>query len=210
MSIIMENDETTTPDVEPEADKSIGKTLSTGNEDEKGVPYHRFKEVNDNYKATKAEIEALKEQLANLKPAKPEEAEKEPETWKEVEERATKRALAEMKKANETERAKQAEIDASIENGFEQLKALGQNITPEIEKAVLEQIVKTGNSVHEAYIAIKEKIVKSETAKQIKDEAYIPEAKGKGDKQNEVAVPYNMLKTHTTEQIVAWMKAQKK
>lgn len=207
----MQNDVNTNPEVEPETDPSIGEQNPTGNaEEERAIPYSRFKEINDGYKATKAELETLKGELAQLKTSKPEAEEKEPETWKEVEERAAKRAIEEMQKLTKAEREKQDAIDADIERGFTQLKALGQKITPEVEKQVLEHIVKTGDSVHDAYISIREKALKSETVKQIKDEGYIPEARGKGDKPNDIAIPYKMLKTHSTEQLVEWAKNQKK
>lgn len=201
----MANDEKINPEVEPETDPSIGETNPTGNAEEQTIPYYRFKEVNDGFKATKAELQSLREEMDKLKTSKPEEEEKEPETWKEVEERAAKRALSEFKRIQETERAKQEEIDKSIEQGFKQLKSLGQEITPAVEKTVLERMVKTGESVHDAYISIKSELSKESKSKQIKDEGYIPESKGTEAKQG-LGISYKQLRTLSTEQLVELAK----
>lgn len=201
----MENDVNENPDVQQDGGSSAAGIKGTGNEEERTIPYDRFKEVNDSYKAVKAETEELKEEIAKLKTSKPEEEEKEPETWKEVEERAAKRALNEFKRIQETERAKQEEIDKSIEQGFKQLKSLGQEITPAVEKTVLERMVKTGESVHDAYISIKSELSKESKSKQIKDEGYIPESKGTEAKQG-LGISYKQIRTLSTEQLVELAK----
>lgn len=202
----MENDETMAPEDEQDIDSSIDETNKSGNAEEKAIPYHRFKEVNDSYKATKAEIEALKEQIANLKPTT--EEEKEPETWKEVEERAAKRAIAEFKKERQIESQKEAEMEEVIDKGFEQLERLGQKITPEIKKAVLTEIVKTGDSVHDAYISIQSQLKKKDTSDQIKVEGALPNSKGIEAKG--IAIPYKDLHNLSMEQLIARAQNHKK
>ncbi len=206
MSIIMENDAIQDPDVKPAVDPSIDETKETGNEEEQAIPYYRFKEVNSKFKETKNELESLKQELAALKTSKPVE-EKEPETWKEVEERAAKRAIDAIDKRLSAEAQQQQEIEQSIDRSFEQLKALGQKITPEVRKSVLEEIVKTGDSVHDAYISVQTRNLKKETSDQIKVEGQLPTSRGNEAKT--IDIPYKDLHRLSTDQLIARIQNKK-
>lgn len=204
----MENDENKNPDVPQDADPSIEQTKDTVNEEERTIPYARFKEINDGYKQTKAELESLKGELETLKTSKPKEEVKEPETWEEVEERAAKRAISQIEAKLKAERQQEAETEKVIEKGFDQLVALGQKITPEVKKQVLEEIVKTGDSVHDAYLAVKSKIEKKETSDQIKVEGQLPTSKGGEDKH--IAIPYKDIHRLSMDQLIARAQNTKK
>lgn len=202
----MSNDAIQDPDVEQVADPSVGETKETGNEEEQSIPYYRFKEVNSKFKKTKNELESLKQEIASLKTAQPQE-EKEPETWKEVEERAANRAINALEKKLNAERQQQDEIEESIDRSFEQLKALGQKITPEVKKAVLEEIVKTGDNVHEAYISVQTRASKKETSDQIKVEGQLPTSRA--SEVNHIDIPYKDIHRLSTDQLIARIQNKK-
>lgn len=197
----MENDETKDADTQSEDGSSTDQ--NAGNE-ESAIPYYRFKEINDKYKDTKSELQTLKEEIATLKPK---EEEKEPETWREVEERAAKKAISAIESKLNAERQQQSEAEQVIEKGFDQLKALGQKITPEIRKSVLEEIVKTGNSVHEAFINVKTRTDKKDTSDQIKVEGQLPTSKGNED--NKISIPYKDIHRLSTDQLIARIQNRK-
>jgi chromosome segregation ATPase len=198
----MSNDAIQDPEVnvKPVADPSVGETKETGNEEEQAIPYYRFKEVNSKFKETKSELESLKQELATLKTAQPQE-EKEPETWKEVRESAADLAVKRLEAKMQAEAQQQNEIEESIDRSFDQLKALGQKITPEVRKSVLEEIVKTGDSVHDAYISVQTRTLKKETSDQIKVEGQLPTSRGSED--NHIDIPYRDLHRLSTDQLIA-------
>lgn len=147
---------------------------STDNQTPEGginVPFHehpRFKELIDEKNTLKAEIETLKTRIT------PQE-EPEPATWKEVEERAVKKATEQMQSVRQKEIEAEELQERIIENGFKQLESLGRTITPEDRKAVLTSMVETGNeSVIDTYLKI-QKQAKTDERKEL---GSLPTSKG--------------------------------
>lgn len=202
----MENDEKTNPESEQEvAPSATDQTPAEVSEDEKPpveapVPYSRFKEVIEEKNSFKTELEQMKQEIEELKTAK--EPEPEPTTYQEVEERAVKKALTQFEKRQMEAEAKDREQEQAIETKFEQLKAIGQNITPEIRKEVLTEMVKTGNTdVVATFLEIKKNLDKTSKAETQKKEGFVPPS-GKGSAASK-GFSYKELRRQSLEDILA-------
>ena len=184
----MENDEKTTPEGTPEAEPSTVEQIpAEGSEADKtpegeAVPYSRFKEVIEDKNALKESVETLKEDIKALKQQQPPVEEEEPLDWKEAEKRTVDKAVAKIQGDLKTRAEQDQAQERVIENSFTQLKAMGQEITPDVKKAVLTQMIKSGSEdVFDTYLKIKEQSVKTEKTEEIKKEGFVPPSqKGSG------------------------------
>jgi len=167
---------------------------------EQQIPYERFKEVVEERNQDRQTLAQLKEEIETLKTSLPKEPETEPADWKEVKARAVKEATTLMEQKLLKERHEQEQQEQTIEAGFEKLTALGQKITPEVRKAVLTEMVKTGDDVYDTYLKIKEKADKSEKTQQLK-EGTLPE--GKGTDNTQVGLTYKQLHSMSIDDIIA-------
>jgi len=166
------------PEENPEAAPSAAdQTTPEGSEAvktpaEDSVPYARFKEVIEEKNSFKAELGQMREEIESLKAKEPE---PEPTTFQEVEDRAIKKALTQFEKRQAESQEKEREQEQAIENKFEQLKQIGQDITPELRKAVLTEMVRTGNDdVVATFLEVKKSLDKSSKSETLKKEGFIP------------------------------------
>ncbi len=181
----METDVNTNPESQGDTQSDVKTNADAGSEAVKtpaggeAISYGRFKEVVEEKNELKHGIETLKQQIAELKTTlQPKVEEKEPETWKEVEERATKRAVREIEEKTAKERAAEDAQERAIESQFDHLKAFGEKITPEVKREVLTEMIKTGNGdVIAVYRGVKDQMAKQSKTEQQKQEAGIPNSK---------------------------------
>lgn len=176
----MENETTTPEETQEDSPLESEQTTDTGSEavktqSEDTIPLHRFSEKVEEANTYKTKVEALESEIESLKSKEPEETE--PSDWKEVESRAVEKATAKMKADLLDEEEKDRKEEMAIETSFAQLKQIGQDITPEIKKAVLEQMIQTGKSVIDVYSEVKTKIDKDTKTAQIKSESKTPSSK---------------------------------
>ena len=161
-------------------DSSTGKTNDAGDGettplDTDAVPYSRFKEVNDELKATRDEVNSLKEAVASLKPKEQEEEYQDPATWKEAEERFTSKALAKMREEFSREQKEELRIEQGLEKTFDHLSELGHKITPEIRKGVYERMIKTGSDdVIATFAQYSQEQTKLEKGQQQRSGGFVP------------------------------------
>ena len=174
---------------------------------EKTVPYERFHEIVEERNEFKTNLEKMREEIETLKTSLPKEVEPDPADWKEVKERAVKEAISKMEEKYQKTRQEEEEQEEAIESQFEKLSALGQTITPEVRKAVLTEMVKTGNDVFETYLSVKEKLDKSEKTQQLKEDN-IPAGKG-GTDNNTVGLTYKQLHSMSIDDIIARSEGKK-
>jgi len=216
----METDEKTIPDEKQEGIKSDTKTNNVaGSEpaktptadegEEHPIPYYRFREVVTQRNDLREENSALKREMDGLKTSKlKEEEESEPATWKEVEERATQKALSKMKDEWAKDKTETAETEAMIERDFTRLEAVGQKVTPELKKATLEEMVKTGGDVFDAFLVVKGKFEKSEKTKQLKEDGTVPESH-RSLEDNKGSIPYKQIHNLSMDQLIEIAKTKK-
>lgn len=150
-------------------DDSVSEDAKTPSED-KEPPFHEH----PRWQQLQEEKAQLEERLAILEASQSQEEDKEPTTWQEAEKRAVEKATAKVR-AELQEQAKQEAAEGElIEKGFENLKRLGNKITPKIKSAILRDIVKTGDTVYDAFIRYQTQTQKQTQAQQQKAEAGIP------------------------------------
>src|SRR3990167_2407489 len=161
-------------------DSSTGETNDAGDGettplDTDAVPYSRFKEVNDELKATRVEINSLKEAVASIKPKEQEEEYQDPATWKEAEERFTSKALAKMREEFNREQQEELRIEQSLEKTLDHLSTIGHEITPAIRRAVYEQMIKTGSDdVFATFVQYSQEQTKQQKGQQQRSEGFVP------------------------------------
>ena len=205
----MENIDETTPEVKQETTPSVGKqTTPEGSEAEKTpegesqVPYERFKEVIDDKNKLKGDLETLREDIKTLKQQQPEKEEEDPADWKEAENRAVKKAVTQIREENQKTSEQEQAQEKAIEKNFDQLKSMGQEITPDIKKAVLTKMIETGSEdVFGAYLKIKEQTVKAEKTEEIKKGGFVPSSQ-KGSGAGNPGLPYKQLRGMSLDEIV--------
>ena len=197
-----EDSQETTPSVEEtNPDESVSEDEKTQS-DKDSIPYYRFKEKVDEVNEVKSTLETLKEDMETLKQQQPEKEEEEPTTWKEMEERAVSKAVKEM----EGRQAKTSEADVAqeraIDKSFDHLQKLGNDITPDVKKQVLEQMIKTGNEdVVGNYLQIKDQVDKQIKSEQTKQDGFIPSS-DKGADVERPAVSYESIRGKSVIDIV--------
>ena len=204
----MENDEQKTPEETPETEPStVEETPPEGSEadktpEEEAVPYSRFKEIIEEKNSLKDDLTTLKEDIATLKQGQKPEVEEEPLDWKEAEKRTVDKAVAKIKGELETKAEQDQAQDRAIENSFTQLKTMGQEITPTVKKAVLTEMIKSGNEdVFATYLKIKEQSVKDTKVEEIKEKGFIPPSQ-KGSGAGTGGLSYDQLKAMSMDEIV--------
>ncbi len=187
-----------TPPTE-ETTPSVEETGSTEPDEKDPVPYGRFKEVIDEKNQSKSDIETLKTEVQALKDLKT--PEEEPADWKEAESRAVNKAVGKVKEEMKiTADAETAREDA-IEKGFDQIKGLGQEITPEIRKATLENMVKTGEDVYDSFLKVKQQASKTEQTETQKKEGFVPPST-KGTEGPGSEIDYKEIKSKSLDQLM--------
>ena len=205
----MENDEQKTPEETPETEPStVEETPPEGSEavettpEEEAVPYSRFKEVIADKNALKDDIATLREDIATLKQSQTPAEEDEPIDWKEAEKRTVDKAVAQMKGELNTKAEQDNAQDRAVENSFTQLKAMGQEITPTVKKAVLTEMIKSGNEdVFATYLKLKEQFVKTEKTEEQKKEGFVPSSQ-KGGGTGTGGLSYQQLRAMSLDDIV--------
>ena len=161
-------------------DSSTGETNDAGDGettplDTDAVPYARFKEVNDELKAARADITSLKEAVASIKPKEQEEEYQDPATWKEAEERFLSKAILKVKEEFNREQMQELKIEQGLEKTFDHLSALGHTITPEIRKGVYERMIKTGSDdVIATFAQYTQEQTKQQKGQQQRSEGFVP------------------------------------
>ena len=159
----------------PPVEETTPSVEETGEETpkEKGpVPYERFQEVIDDKNQFKSDLETLTKEVQGLKDLKT--PEEEPADWKEAETRTVDKAVTKIKGEMKVEADAEVAREEAIEKGFDQIKGLGQEITPEIRKATLEHMVKSGEDVYDSFLKVKQRSIKSEQLKTPKGEGFVP------------------------------------
>jgi hypothetical protein len=184
-------------------EKAVPSTENT----EQHIPYSRFAEVIEERNEFKTNLEKMREEIETLKTSLPKEPEPDPADWKEVKERAVKEAMSKMEEKYEKARIEEEKQEEAIESGFEKLTALGQTITPEVRKAVLTEMVKTGENVYDTYLSVKEKLDKTDKVKQLKEDN-IPAVKG-GTDNNTIGLTYKQLHSMSIDDIIARSEGKK-
>jgi len=160
-----------TPSVTEQTNADVGEDVKAPVAD--SVPYNRFKEVIDEKNSFKTELDMMKQEIESLKAVQ--EPEPEPTTYQEVEERAVKKAITQFERRQAETQAQDRAREEAIDNKFEQLKDIGQEITPDIRKAVLTKILETGNDDVVAHLLeVKKSLDKTSKAETLKKEGYIP------------------------------------
>ena len=173
------------------------------------IPYPRFKEVIEEKNSLKTDIEILRREIADLKQQQPLE-EEEPLDWKEAEQRTISKVLTEIERKNQERAEEDYRQEQEIENSFEQLKSIGQEITPTIKRAVLTEMIKTGDDdVFGTYLKIKEKLIKTEKTEQQKKEGFIPSSE-KGATAGKPGLSYKELKSKSLDEIIEQASKAKK
>ena len=153
-------------------DSSTDKTILSKPSD---VPYNRFKEVNDELKATRDEVNSLKEAVASLKPKEQEEEYQDPATWKEAEERFLSKAILKVKEEFSKEQKEDLLMEQKLEKTFDNLSALGHEITPSIRKTVYERMIKTGSDdVIATFAQYNQEQTKQQKGQQQRSEGFVP------------------------------------
>lgn len=210
----MENDELN-PEGEQGSDPSTEEqTIDEGSEpvetpSEGQVPYSRFQEVITEKNEMKETMETLKQDMETLKQQQPEKEEEEPTTWKEMEERAVSKAVDKMRGDIKTASEADSVQERAIEASFNNLRKLGNDITPAVEKQVLEQMIKTGNEdVVGNYLQIKDQADKSVKSEQVKQAGFIPSSE-KGADVERPAVSYESIQGKTPMDILREQETQK-
>jgi len=199
----MENetiDEKVIPEEQQESEPSADKQISENDFSEKGsIPIARFKEVIEEKNSYKNDLERMREDIELLKAAK--EPEPEPTTYQEVEERAVKKAMTQFEQRQAKAQAQERAQERAIESKFDQLKAIGQDVTPEIRKAILSEIVKTGNNdVVAHFLEVKKSLDKTSKDETRKKEGFIPPShKGSGAS---TGYSYKEIKNKSMDQIL--------
>ena len=178
----------TTPLVENQTPTEESELVKTP--DESSVPYSRFQEVVGDKNEFKTENERLKEELETLKAKEPEE---EPADWQEAEKRTVGKATAQMRSELKAEAEKNRAEEREIEKCFSQLKQMGQDVSDDTKKAVLEKMIETGGDVYGTYLEIKGTLDGQAKTEQIKAEGQIPSSQ-KGSEANTGRMSYERLR----------------
>ena len=153
-------------------DSSTDKTILSKPSD---VPYNRFKEVNDELKVTRDEVNSLKEAVASLKPKEQEEEYQDPATWKEAEERFLSKAILKVKEEFSKEQKEDLLMEQKLEKTFDNLSALGHEITLFIGKTVYERMIKTGSDdVIATFAQYNQEQTKQQKGQQQRSEGFVP------------------------------------
>jgi hypothetical protein len=200
----MEIDETTpeeqlesTPSVEKQNDSTVSEDENTL---EGPVPYSRFKEVIDEKNSFKTDLDSLKEEIANLKAKEPE-VEEEPSDWKELKERAVKEALTTFERKQLEKEQKAKEVDNQIADKLADLKAIGQEINPQIEKAIYAKLIETGSTdVVKTFLKVKAEMDKKIKTDEIKSNAQTPSS-NKGSEAKSFS--YNEIHNKSLDELLA-------
>lgn len=196
-----------TPEEEPESESSAEEqNADAGSEavetpsEENHVPYSRFKEANDR---NKAEIETLRGELDVLKQRQPEIEEEEPDDWKEARDRTVKATIAKMKAAEQKVAADKSAHEKLIERGFKQIKAMGGELTADMEKTVLKRMIETGaDDVFGTYLDTKAELAKATKGAQVKKEGFVPPSH-KGTVADKTAFNYKEIQGKSLDDLVA-------
>ena len=106
------------------------------------------------------------------------------------------------------DRVEQSETEALIERDFTRLEAVGQKVTPELKKATLEEMVKTGGDVFDAFLVVKGKFEKSEKTKQLKEDGTVPESH-RNLEDNKGSIPYKQIHNLSMDQLIEIAKTKK-
>ncbi len=203
----METDETKVEEEQSTSSSEETKIPSEGSEAEKTpegkdtVPYSRFKEVIDDKNELKSDLKILREDIETLQQQQ-ESKEEEPLDWKEAEKRTIDKAVSKIEKKAQEKADADYDQEQVIERSFEQLKEIGQEITPTIKRAVLTKMIETGNSdVLGTYLKIKEQTVKTEKTEIQKKEGFVPSS-DKGIVAGKTSIPYKQLRGTSLDDIV--------
>ena len=200
-------DEKTIPEEKQEATPSVEETNLKDT-----VPYERFKEVIDEKNEFKGDIKSLKESIETLKQSQQQkpEPEEEPLDWREAQSRTIKKAVSIVEKKAQEKADEDYQQEQKIETSFKQLKGIGQEITPEIKKAVLTKMIETGESdVFGTYLKIKEQTVKTEKTEIQKKEGFVPSSE-KATVAGKTSIPYKQLRNTSLDDIVEGASKAKK
>jgi len=175
----MPNDENKQVDGQPTESSAENKT------EEKTIPYERFQEVNEKFRASlneqtqlKTDLQSIREELESLK-LNQTEPEEELDwsnlTPKQFEERITAKTLKKIENEQKTLYKEQQLRDQEIAKSFAYLKQLGHNITEKTERDVLNKMIMTGsNDVLATYIENQAEFVRKTENEQIKQGAFVP------------------------------------
>ena len=192
----METDEKIIPE------ENQDTTPSVAEEKQESVPYSRFKEVIDQKNKMGDDVKFLREEFETFKQRQPEKEEEEPLDWRQAEERAVNKALLAMEKKNKESADKEHQNDLAIEKGFDQLIAMGKEVTPAIKKAVLTKMIQSGDTdVIDTFLSIEKKAEETDKVEQIKKEGAIPSSQ-KGSEAGKSNLPYKELRNKSLDEIV--------
>jgi len=192
-----EKQETTSSVDETKPDEYVREDEKTPS-GESPVPRWRVKELTDSNKALREDIEVFKQQQKKID----EENQAEPLDWKEAENRAVSKAVSKMEKKAQKIADARNKQDQMIERSFKQLKAIGQEITPAIEKVVMTELIKSGsNDVFGTYLKIKKQATKTEKTEQQKKEGFVPSSQ-KGSAAGQSGLSYKELRATSLDALV--------
>lgn len=206
----MESDETTAPEEEQETSQSEEEQIAdNGSEaeetlsDESQVPYSRFKEVIDSRNEFKTDIDTLKGEIEALKQQQPKEEEEEPLDWKEARQKTIDKAVATMEaKQQEIEKVKTIQ-GRLMEKRFQQLKSMGQDITPAMEKSVLKRLIETSSDdVIGTFLELQATQAKTTKGEQVKKEGFVPPSH-KGTVADKDAFTYKEIRGKSLDELMS-------
>ena len=127
-----------------------------------------------------------------------------------MESRTIKKAVSIVEKKAQEKADEDYQQEQKIETSFKQLKGIGQEITPEIKKAVLTKMIETGESdVFGTYLKIKEQTVKTEKTEIQKKEGFVPSSE-KATVAGKTSIPYKQLRNTSLDDIVEGASKAKK
>ena len=202
----MANDETKIEGQQESSSSEEKQTLTEGSEAVKTpeskdtVPYDRFKEVIDDKNEMKTKFEILEKEIETLKQQKV--TEEEPLDWKEAETRTVNKAVSKIEQKAQVKADQERQEELRIENSFEQLKEIGQEITPDIKRAVLIDMIKTGDGdVLGTYLKLKKQLIVTQKTEQQKEEGFVPSS-DKGATAGESGMTYKQLRGTSLDDIV--------
>ena len=202
-------DEKTNPDERQEATPSVEKQIATEDSEivktpevKDTVPYTRFKQVIDDKNEMKTKFEILEKEIETLKQQQPPVVEEEPLDWKEAESRAVNKAVSKIEQKVQERADEDRQQELKIERSFEQLTVIGQEITPAIRKAVLTEMIKTGDDdVFGTYLKIKKQLITTEKTEQQIKEGFVPSSE-KGPDAGKTSITYKELRAKSLDDIV--------
>ncbi len=202
-------DETIVPDEQQDADNAPAEQIpdDKGSEAdqtplaESSIPMHRFREVIKERNEAKTTLETLQKENELLKSKVNVEDEQEPSDWKEVERRAVDKAVGKIKTELEKKEEEEIAYEQKIENNFSYLQKLGHEITKDIKREVLTEMIESENeNVIEVFLKVKERTDKQAQIQQQKSAANFPSSQ-KGQ-VNTKGFSYSEIKGKSIDDII--------